>query len=110
MAKFSGKIGFAHTIETSSGSGVWEDTLIIEKPYRGDIIRDSRSWQPSETLNDNFHIRNNSISIVADTFAFENIANLRYVVYLGVKWKVTSIDVSQRPRLILTLGGEYNGE
>lgn len=110
MAKFYGKIGYVETVEDPPNSGIWVDKLIAEKNYRGDILRDTRTWQTSEQLIDDFHIRNNQISIVADPYIYANISHLAYVEYLGIKWKITSIDTSQRPKLILTLGGEYNGE
>lgn len=34
---------------------------------------------------------------------------MKYVVWMGASWKITSIEV-QRPRLLLTIGGVYNGE
>ena len=42
MAKFFGNIGYAKTIETEPG--VWEET-IIEKPYYGDLVKNSSHYQ-----------------------------------------------------------------
>jgi hypothetical protein len=33
---------------------------------------------------------------------------MRYVEWMNARWKITSIDV-KRPRVILTIGGVYNG-
>lgn len=104
MGKYSGKVGFVITEETSPG--IWKETN-TERNYYGDIIRNSRRWSSTENLNDNLTI-NVQISIVADRFAYENIGAIRYIWYLGVKWKVDSVDI-QYPRLSLSLGGEYNG-
>ena len=104
MAKFFGKIGYAETVETSPG--VWEEK-IIEREYFGDLIRNTRSLQSGEQLNDNINI-SNEISIVADPFAYENFHSMRYVEFMNAKWKVSSVDV-QYPRLILSVGGLYNG-
>lgn len=104
MAKYYGKIGFGVTVETSPGVTKPD---IVERPYKGDVLRNTRRWQNGEGANDNLSI-NNSISILADPYAFENFHNIRYASWMGVNWKISNIDV-QYPRLILTLGGEYNG-
>lgn len=105
MAKFYGVIGYAVTEETKPG--VWTEK-IIERMYYGDLTRNTRRLQSAEQLNDNINAAN-EISIVADPFANENFHSMRYVEFMGAKWKVTSVEV-QYPRLILTMGGVYNGE
>ena len=105
MAKFYGVIGFVETVETSPG--IWEESA-TERNYSGDVIKDSKRWQAGENLNDNLTI-NNKISIIADPFAYENFPMIRYVKWMGVSWKITNIDV-ERPRLILSIGGVYNGK
>ena len=105
MAKFYGKIGYAITEEIKPG--VWTER-IIEPMYYGDLIRNTRKLQTAEQLNDNINIAN-EISIVADPFANENFHSIRYVEFMGAKWKVISVEV-QYPRLILTVGGVYNGK
>lgn len=105
MGKFYGEIGYTETIETSPG--VWEET-ITKRNYSGDVIKNTGRWQTGENLNDNLTI-NNAISIIADPFAYQNFHAMRYVVWMGISWKITNIEV-QRPRLILTIGGVYNGE
>lgn len=108
MAKFSGEIGFAVTLEDKIdgvGTGVWREH-VVERRYYGDLVRNTRKLQNSEHLNDNINIAN-SISIVADPFARQNIYAMRYVRYMGTEWKVSDVEV-QYPRLILTIGGEYN--
>ena len=71
-------------------------------------MRNTRNLQTADQLNDNVNIAN-QISIVADPFANQHFHNMRYVAYMGAKWKVTTVEV-QRPRLILTIGGLYNGK
>ena len=105
MAKFYGVIGYAVTEETKPG--VWAEK-VIEHMYYGDLTRNTRRLQPAEQLNDNINVAN-EISIVADPFANENFHSMRYVEFMGAKWKVISVEV-QYPRLILTMGGVYNGE
>lgn len=105
MAKFYGTIGFdAGKVETKPG--VWQEQ-IIERKYMGDIIRNTRRLQSTDQLNDDINI-SNSISIIADPYANQNFHSMRYAEFMGTKWKITNVEV-QYPRLMLTLGGEYNG-
>lgn len=103
MAKFFGKIGYAETKQTSPG--VWKEE-ITEREYFGDITRNTRRLQSSGNLNDNIVVAND-ISIVADPFANQNFHAMRYVEFMGIKWKISNVEV-QYPRLILTLGDQYN--
>ena len=105
MAKFYGKIGFAKPTETNLG--VWED-VIVERSYSGDLGRNAFRLQSSENLNDNINI-SNEISIIADPYANENFHSMRYVEFMGARWKINNVEVKY-PRLILTVGGVYNGE
>lgn len=107
MAKWVGKVGYADTIESPVNSGIWIET-VTEREYYGDFIRNIRKLQSTDSLNDNINI-SNQISILSDPFAMQNFHTIRYATYMGTKWKVTSVDV-QYPRLILELGGVYNGE
>lgn len=105
MAKYYGRIGFAETVETSPG--VWEE-VIKDRTYCGDVIRKSHRWGEGEGLNDNL-IMTNQISVLADDYAYTHFAYIRYVEWMGALWKPTSVEV-QRPRIILFIGGVYNGE
>ena len=104
MAKFYGVIGYAVTEETEPG--IYEER-IIEKEHFGDVVRNTRRLSNAAKVNDDIAI-SNQISIVADPFANNNFHSMRYVSFMGSKWKVTEVEV-QYPRLILTLGGVYNG-
>lgn len=104
MAKYFGKIGYLVTTETSPG--VWTE-VITTRDYYGDLIRNSRKIQTSDQLNDDINIAN-EISIVADPFAYQNFHSMKYVEFMGAKWKIATVEV-QHPRLILTVGGIYNG-
>lgn len=105
MAKFYGAVGYAVTEENTPG--VW-DERIIERMYYGELIRNTRKLQTTEYLNDDINI-SNEISILADPFAYANFHSMRYVDFMGAKWKIISVEV-QYPRLILTVGGVYNGK
>jgi len=104
MAKWFGKVGYAETIETKPG--VWKEEITIRE-YFGDLTRNTRRLQSSGNLNDNITIAN-EISIVADPFAYQNFHAMRYAELMGIKWKISNVEV-QYPRLILTLGDVYNG-
>ena len=105
MAKFYGVIGYAVTKETAPG--VWTEE-IAEQSYYGDLTRNMRRLQDSGDLNDDINVAN-EISIVADPYANANFHSMRYVAFMGAKWKISKVEV-QYPRLLLTLGGVYNGK
>lgn len=105
MAKFYGKIGYAETMETEPG--IWEE-VVTERNYPGDLLSNFRNLQNSGDINDNVNIAN-KISILADPYAEDHFHDMRYAEFRGTKWKITNVEV-QYPRLILTLGGVYNGE
>lgn len=105
MAKWHGTVGYIKQERVSPGVF---DSIPIERKYYGNIIRNSRGWSnPSEGTNDNLTL-NNQISIIADSFAIDNSGYMKYVEIMGAKWKITNIEI-QHPRLILTIGGLYNG-
>lgn len=104
MAKFSGKIGYAETVEIEPG--VWKEQIVEHGPYYGDVLKDYNRFQSSGGVNDNINISHN-ISIVADPYANENFQYMKYVVYKGVKWRIQTFDI-QYPKMILNLGGVYN--
>lgn len=106
MAKWFGKIGYSTITETEPG--IWENA-IVEKEYYGDLISNRFRRQNSGNVNDDI-VLSNTISILADQFVYQHYSQMVYVEVLGAKWKVTDVDASQRPRLILTVGGVYNGE
>ena len=105
MGKWFGNVGFAKTVETKPG--IYEEQ-VTPKPYYGEVISNRWRRQNSGGVNDNIQIIN-VISIVADAFANENCSDIAYVEYMGTKWKVTDIE-PQYPRLLLTMGGVYNGQ
>ena len=104
MAKWYGKIGYAITVETEPG--LWEEQ-IIESSYYGDVTTDRRKRQNSGGVNDDINL-SNVISIIADPFANQNLGSMAYVECMGAKWKISDVEI-QFPRLILTVGGLYNG-
>ena len=104
MAKYVGMIGYADTVEVKPG--VWEEK-IIEKQFCGEDTRAISRWRTSTQLNDNID-EDKQISILADPFAYGNFAHIRYITLNDTRWKVNSVEVKY-PRLILSIGGLYNG-
>lgn len=104
MAKWFGHIGYAEIMETSPG--VWEEQITVRE-YYGDLTRNTRRLQSADKVNDDINI-NNELSIVSDPYAMNHFFAMRYAEFMGAKWKITNVEV-QYPRLILSLGGLYNG-
>jgi hypothetical protein len=102
--KFSGKVGYGADTETAPGV---HEEVITERSYYGDIVQNRRALRVGEDVNPAVSL-GNSISIVADAFARENFIAIRYVIWQGVYWTVTDVEI-QHPRLILRMGEVYNG-
>ena len=108
MAKYHGNIGFRSVSEYPADSGIWKET-IVKKNYSGDVLDDTRRVvMTTDSVNPDLNITAR-ISIVANKYAMENFHSIRYAEYLGAKWNVISAQPSF-PRIILNLGGLYNGE
>ena len=103
MARFYGEVGYGIP---ENVDGVVTDH-IIKMNYYGDVRRNYRRAENGESINDNINV-SNTISIMADAFAYAHFFAIRYVEWMGAKWKVTGVEIN-RPRLILTVGGVYNG-
>lgn len=104
--KFNGKVGYVITRESSPG--IFEEE-VIERKMRGDFIRLLNRVESTDTnkINNDFTL-SNSISLVADKFSYENFMWIRYVVYMGAKWEVNSVNIL-RPRLNIEMSGVWNG-
>ena len=104
MARYYSKVGYGVAIEKAPG--VWQG--VTERSYYGDVIRDYSNQLAGNKIEGDISL-SSKFSILADAFAFENYSSIKYVEWMGAKWKVTAVEV-QRPRLLLTVGGVYNGE
>jgi hypothetical protein len=107
MNKFWGTIGFVRQVETSPD--VWTESVVAERKYSCEKVRNGSRWQTSiyPTTIDNM-VLDNRVKILADPYAWNEMASMRYLVRNGSKWKITAIE-EDYPRLILTLGGLYHG-
>lgn len=106
MPKLYTKIGFAPSFQETA-PGVIEE-VPVEKYYYGDVLQNTRRMESSDKVNSDITV-SNRISIVADPYARENYFDMRYIEYMGKLWKIVEVNV-QYPRLILTLGGLFNGQ
>lgn len=105
MNRWYGKVGYSETVEAPGG--VWESKDTVHE-YYGDVKRSTSRWTTNpDSTNDDLTL-STQISIVADPFAIEKFYSMKWIEYLGVRWKITNVD-PQPPRLILTLGEKYNG-
>ena len=104
MAKFNGKVGYVIDKEIRPGVFKTETTI---RPYFGDLLSDIQTYQLGDTVNGETNLAN-KISIVADKFAYENLGYMKFIEYMNGKWIIRSIE-TKYPRLILTIGGKYNG-
>lgn len=105
--KFFGAVGFQIGDEEKRPGIV--TGLVVEKQYYGEVLRNSRTSTSGDKVNNDLSVTN-SITIVADAFAHEHFFAIRYVRWAGQVWEVPTVDAQTRPRLILSLGGVYNGE
>lgn len=108
MGKFYGIVGFIKTEEDQSHPGVYHE-VITEKPYYAEVIRSVKRLQGvSDQLNDDVGI-DVQISILCNPYLMKNFSHIRFVEWMGAAWKVNSVE-PQYPRLILSIGGIYNGD
>lgn len=104
--KWFGKVGFNTTVPMEDDSDIAIHN-IVERPYYGEETRLNSQWKTSGHKNDDKDI-NTEISIVSDPFARDHFMDIIYIEFMGEKWDVSTVTV-QYPRLILSIGGIYNG-
>lgn len=105
MAKYYGAVGYVVDVETAPDVHTEKP---VERLYRGDLTKNNRRLQSADKVNSDVTI-SNRISIVADPYAMNHMHAIRYVKWMGTAWEVSTVDL-EYPRLILSLGGVYNGE
>lgn len=103
--RYFGKLGFATTEEVAPG--IWEPAN-TERDVYGDVNNLTQRQQANQNSTNDDLVLSCEFSVIADAFTEENFQHVKYITYLGSKWKVTNIKVA-RPRLILNVGGVYNG-
>lgn len=103
MAKYYGLIGFAEP-NSDERPGITFDE-IKEYPYYGEVLRNARRVTGTDKVNDDLTV-SNQISLLLDPYLEKNYYNIRYLTYMGAKWKVTNIEM-RYPRMIVDIGGLY---
>lgn len=106
MARFSGVVGF-YTGQEEVRPGIFQEAY-EEHRLRGDTLRSGYNQSENQTKYDTLRL-NNRVSLLGDTYSFNNINAIRYVTINGQSWKVSSVEI-QRPRLILEIGEVWNNE
>lgn len=108
--RFCAVIGYRTTVEQKNedgtGNGIWVEK-ILRRTYKGEMVKDYSRNNTGESINDD-RLLSNNVSIVADKYAWSNFTTIIYCEMKKVKWKINSIDATNYPRLILSLGGIYN--
>src|SRR6185437_16034519 len=104
MARFSGLVGYV--TQEEKRPGVWSP-VEIPKMMKGDIIIQSSSSQNGNKVNSDITL-SHRVSLMGDAYAFGNYYNIKWVMIDGRKWQVSSVEV-QRPRIIVSVGGLWNG-
>lgn len=104
MAKFAGLVGYVTQEETVPG--VWSP---VDNPrmMKGDVIRQVSNYQDDGKVNGNITL-NHRVSLIGDAYAFGNYYNIKWIELDGYKWEISSVEIS-RPRIIVSLGGLWNG-
>lgn len=103
--RYSGYIGFSETYEKDNG--IW-DERIVEFPYYGDVVRKRRQDSENSKINDDLTM-DNQFSVIADSYLYSSLGRMRYITYMGEKWKITRVEYPSRPRVTISVGGVYNG-
>lgn len=107
MARYYGKVGYGIPKESPAGSGIWIDE-VSERSYFGDVLRNFRKYgENNEKAYPDLSL-SNTISIVADQYAFDHFHYMKYIEFEGARWTVSTVEVIP-PRLKLWLGSVYNG-
>lgn len=105
MARVRCVIGYVHE-DVEVTPGVWKPE-VVERFYRGTILRNSRQVLDDDKINSDLVVQN-SFSFVANAYAREHFHAIRYIKWSGAHWKVTEV-TEESPRLILRMGGVYDG-
>jgi len=105
MAKWRGQVGFCVPKETDVD--VWTEE-IIERSYYGDVLRNTKTPYDTKQINEGFNV-SNRISFIADPYAKENFYRMKYITFAGTKWEISNIEVDTYPRMVVSLGGLWNG-
>lgn len=103
--KYAGVIGFWEG-DKETAPGVYRPK-IIERSYTGDLKRKFQRWDTSDKQNDDLST-SNQVEILADLYMQTNFTSIRYLTLHGKKLRVKNATIDY-PRVVLEIGGVYNG-
>lgn len=106
MGRWHGKIGYI--VQTETAPDVWIPN-VVERPKSGDVLKNRQQIVSGYGANPDVKITN-QIEIVADPYDRTHVQDLRYLIWNGQYWTIDSVDLSEYPKLILILGGVWNGK
>lgn len=106
MGRWHGKIGYIVQRETAPDTYIPD---VVERPKSGDVLKNRQQIISGYGANPDVKITN-QIQIVADPYDRTHVQDLRYLIWHGQYWTIDSVDLSEYPKLILTLGGVWNGK
>lgn len=107
--KFVGTVGFwIDDVETEPS--VYEST-IVEKPYSGDLLKNTHKWSSQNSKVNSDFVISNKIRILADMYMNRNWQNIKYVKFNNnpTPFTVTEVDLDY-PGITITIGGRYDGK
>lgn len=107
MTRFKGKVGFV--IKDQYVDDV-RKTIVVEREFTGEILNETLSYVQDDKVYDDKRFSERISIVAAELYDIEKYTDIRYVVKSGTRWSVVSTQAASRPRLILSLGGVYNGE
>lgn len=107
--RFAGLVGYIETEETSPGIHLPVETT---RKMRGDVLsaktQNSQDGRTTETSLYKDIRLSHRFSLVGDAYSFKNYMYLKWIIVEGHKWEVSSVEI-QSPRLLISIGGLYNG-
>lgn len=98
------KIGYGQSVEVRPG--IWED-VIREEPKYAEVRQTTETFTVEGEIIPRYKTTT-SVSVVSDGPLRLDYSDLRYVVYGGVRWSISSA-VGEPPRLTLFIGEVYDG-
>lgn len=104
MARFSGIVGFVESVETIPS--IFEDK-VTEVRCSGNFLDNTQRWEQNEGLNDDIDVTAR-LSVVVGPDLLDKFYLMRYVHLYGKRWEIKK-SIQKRPRVIITVGGIYNG-
>lgn len=85
--------------------GVWK-MQPEEVTHRAKLLTYNKDYDSGEEVNDDLKLRNRYEIVMKDKKL--DYQDMRYVIVKGTKWKVSALEFLE-VRIIITLGGVYNG-